>query len=52
MSCPRSLVDSLPKPNYDLLKYLCKFLIDVSLNEGKPKQNGNVILTFDLKVSR
>ncbi|RDD36822.1 Protein FAM13A [Trichoplax sp. H2] len=31
----RSLVESLPKPNYNLLKYLCKFLVDVSLNEDK-----------------
>ena len=30
----KSLLEKLPSSNYQLLKYLCKFLVTVSMNEG------------------
>ena len=30
----KSLLEKLPSSNYQLLKYLCKFLVKVSMNEG------------------
>ena len=30
----KSLLEQLPSSNYQLLKYLCKFLVRVSMNEG------------------
>jgi len=31
----KALLEKLPTSNYQLLKYLCNFLVKVSMNEGK-----------------
>lgn len=39
----KSLIEKLPASSYQLLKYLCKFLVRVSMNEGNLPYSLNMI---------